>query len=43
MYTLSPDLKLVATIPSCGLTVNMTWLMGPSTSSTLPIWVLFSR
>ena len=39
MKNLSPDLKDVATIPSWGLIVKYTWLIGPSISSTLPIGV----
>lgn len=43
MKNLSPSLKEVAWMPSVGLMVKKTWLMGPRTSSTLPTAVLFSR
>lgn len=43
MKNLSPLLKEAAWMPSEGLMVKKTWLMGPSTSSILPTDVLFSR
>ena len=43
MNSLSPWWKLAGWMPSCGLTVKKTWLMGPRISSTLPIADLFSR
>lgn len=43
MKNLSPSLKLCAWMPSDGLIVKNTWLIGPRTSSTLPTDVLFSR
>ena len=43
MKNLSPGLKEAAWMPSVGLMVKKTWLMGPSTSSILPTAVLFSR
>jgi hypothetical protein len=41
--TLSPAWKDVADTPESGFTVNMTSLMDPRISSTLPMRVLFSR
>lgn len=43
MKTLSPGLNEVATIPSWGLMVKYTWLMGPRTSSILPMGVYQKR
>ena len=39
MKNLSPSLKEVAWMPSEGLMVKKTWLMGPRTSSILPMAV----
>jgi hypothetical protein len=39
MKNLSPVLNDVATMPSCGLMVKKTRLIGPRISSTLPIGV----
>jgi hypothetical protein len=41
MYTLSPFLKLLATIPSPIFTEKYTSLIGPRISSTLPMTDLF--
>lgn len=43
IYTLSPFLKLLATMPSAIFTEKYTSLIGPRISSTLPIWDLFWR
>jgi hypothetical protein len=43
IYTLSPFLKLLATIPSPILTEKYTSFIGPRISSTLPMTDLFCR
>ena len=43
MNTLSPFWNDVADTPESGLTVNMTSLIEPRISSTLPMRVLFSK